>query len=90
MEILLGLSPLQVAVEKETRQAAYRLHCSNKFKNWGHSAIFKVATEDLPVSLAPSDRMLPLEVYLIRNIRRTIPLGRYGYLKLKHGFLPMA
>jgi hypothetical protein len=41
------------------------LHCSNHFKksDWGHSAIFKTATEDFPVFLAPSDRMLPLEVF---------------------------
>jgi hypothetical protein len=27
--------------------------------------------------------------YLIGNIRWSIPPGRYGYLKLKHFFLPM-
>jgi hypothetical protein len=56
--------PLQLVVEKETRQAAY-LHCSNHFKksDWGHSAIFKMATEDFPVLLALSDSMLPLEVF---------------------------
>jgi hypothetical protein len=32
MEILLGLPPLQLVVEKEARQAAYRLHCSNYLK----------------------------------------------------------
>jgi hypothetical protein len=52
-------------VEKEARQAAYRLHCSNHFKkaDWGHSAIFKMALEDFSVLLAPSDSMLPLEVF---------------------------
>jgi hypothetical protein len=37
-----------------------------------------MATEDFPVLLAPSDSMLPLEVF------------DQKYLKLKHGFLPMA
>jgi hypothetical protein len=62
METLLGLPPLQLVVEKEARQAAYRLHCSNYFKklDWGHSAIFKIKTEDFPVLLAPSDSMLTL------------------------------
>jgi hypothetical protein len=65
METLLGLPPLQLVVEKGARQAAYRLHCSNHFKksDWGHSAIFKMGTEDFPVLLAPSDSMLPLEVF---------------------------
>jgi hypothetical protein len=50
---------------KEARQAAHRLYCSNLFKksDWGHSAFFKIATEDFPVLLAPSDSMLPLEVF---------------------------
>jgi hypothetical protein len=49
-------------IEKE---AAYRLHCFNHFKksDWGHFAILKKATEDFPVLLAPSDSMLPLEVF---------------------------
>jgi hypothetical protein len=56
METLLDLPHLQLVFEKETRQAAYRRHCSNHFKksDWGHSAIFKIATEDFPVLLAPS------------------------------------
>jgi hypothetical protein len=90
METLLGLLSPQLVVEKETWQAAYRLHCcSNNFKksDWGHSAIFSMATEDFPVLLAFSDSMLPLEVfdrkYLVESIER------YGYLKLKHGFLPL-
>jgi hypothetical protein len=45
-----------------TRQTAYRLHCS----------IFKMATEDFPVLLAPSESILPLEVldrkYLVEYI----------------------
>jgi hypothetical protein len=32
-------------------------------KTLRHSAIFKMATVDLPVLLAPSDSMLPLEVF---------------------------
>jgi hypothetical protein len=57
IKTLLGLPPLQLVVEKEGMQAAYRLHCSNNFKksDWGHSAIFKMVTEDFPVLLAPSD-----------------------------------
>jgi hypothetical protein len=41
------------------------LHCSGHLKksDWGHSAIFKMATEDFPVLLAPSDSMLLLEVF---------------------------
>jgi hypothetical protein len=52
-------------VEIEARQAVYRLQCSNHFKksDWGHSAIFKMAKEDSPFLLAPSDCMLPLEVF---------------------------
>jgi hypothetical protein len=44
-ETLLGLPPLQLVVEKEVRQTAYTLHCSNYFKksDWGHTAIFKIA-----------------------------------------------
>jgi hypothetical protein len=77
-------------VEKDARQAAYRLHCSNHFEksHWGHAAIFKMATEDFPFLLAPSDSMLPLEH--IGDFWWNILLGRYGYLKLRHGFLPMA
>jgi hypothetical protein len=57
------------------------LHCSNHFKNQtgGHSAIFKIATEDIPVLLAPSDSMLPLEVfdrkYLVEYSSREIWLS---------------
>jgi hypothetical protein len=62
---LLGLPSLQLVVEKEVMQAALRLDCSNHFKksDWGHSDIFKMATEDFPVLLAPSDSLLPLEVF---------------------------
>jgi hypothetical protein len=49
-----------------------------------------MAMEDFPVLLAPSNRMLPLEVFdrkcLVEYPSREI----YGYLKLKDGFLPMA
>jgi hypothetical protein len=41
------------------------LHCPNHFKkiDWRHSATLKMATEDFPVLLGPSDSMLPLEVF---------------------------
>jgi hypothetical protein len=70
MEILLGLPPLQLVVEKEAMQAAYRLHCSNYLKKsyWGHSAIFKMATEDFPVLLALFDSMLPLKVFNLKYL----------------------
>jgi hypothetical protein len=86
MKTLMGLPPLQLVVEKEARQAAYRLHCFNHFKksDWGLSAIFKMPTDDFPVLLALSDSMLPLEVFDRKY------LVEYGYLKLKHGYLPMA
>jgi hypothetical protein len=77
-ETLLALPPLQLVVEKEARQAAFKLHCSNHFKksDWGHSAIFKMATEDFSVLLAPPGSMLPLEVfyrkYLVENLSREI------------------
>jgi hypothetical protein len=60
METLLDLPPLQLVVEKEARQAAYRLHGSNYFKKseWGHSAIFKMVTEDFSVLLVRSDYLL--------------------------------
>jgi hypothetical protein len=57
------------------------LHCSGHFKksDWGYSAIFKMATEDFPVLLAPSDSMLPLEVfdrkYLVQYPSREIWLS---------------
>jgi hypothetical protein len=65
MSILLGLPPLQLVIEKKARHTAYRLHRSNHFKksDWGHSANFKLATEDFPVLLALSDSMLPLDVF---------------------------
>jgi hypothetical protein len=66
MGTLPGLPPLQFLVEKEVRQAAYRLlHSFNYFKksDWEHSAIFKMATEDFPLLLASSDSMLPPEVF---------------------------
>jgi hypothetical protein len=34
-----------------------------KKSDWGHSAIFKMAMEDFPVLMAPSDSMLSLEVF---------------------------
>jgi hypothetical protein len=57
-----------------------------------HSAIFKMATVDFPDLLTPSDSMLPLEVFDRKHLVEywNIPLERYGYLKFKHGFLPMA
>jgi hypothetical protein len=57
-------------VERKARQAAYSLHCSNHFKKsvWRHSAIFKMASEDYPVLLAPSDSMLPPGLYPSREI----------------------
>jgi hypothetical protein len=65
METHLGLPPLQLVVEKDARQATCKLHCSNHFKksDWGHSAIFKMSTEDFPVLLASSESMLPLKVF---------------------------
>jgi hypothetical protein len=35
----------------------------SKKLDWGHSAILKMAMEDFSVLLAPSDSMLPLEVF---------------------------
>jgi hypothetical protein len=65
MDTLLSLPSLQLVIEKEARQAAYRLHCSDHFKesDWRHFATFKMATEDFLVLLAPSDSMLLLEVF---------------------------
>jgi hypothetical protein len=64
MNSLLDLPSLQLVFEKEARHS-YILHCSNHFKksDWGHSAIFRMATEDFPVLLALSNSMLPLEVF---------------------------
>jgi hypothetical protein len=64
--VLPVLPPLQLVVEKEAKQAAYILHCSNcsntAYKSdWIHSAIFKMATEDFLVLLTITDR--PLEVF---------------------------
>jgi hypothetical protein len=61
MKTLLGLPPLQFVVEKEARQTA--LFQLFKKSDWGHAAIFKMATEDFPVLLALSDSMLPVEVF---------------------------
>jgi hypothetical protein len=55
MKTLLGLPPLQPVVEILLKQF--------KKSDWVYSAIFKMATEDFPVLLAPSDSMLPLEVF---------------------------
>jgi hypothetical protein len=65
METLLGLTLLQLVAEKEARRAAYRLHCSNHLKksDWGHSDIFKMATEAFSGSMALSDNILPLEAF---------------------------
>jgi hypothetical protein len=43
LKVFLGLSFLQVVVEKEAIPAACRLHCSGHFKksDWKHSAIYK-------------------------------------------------
>jgi hypothetical protein len=63
------------------RHAAYRLHYSNHLKKseCGHSAIFKIATENFPVLLALPDSM-HLWRYLIGNIWWNIPIVRYDYL----------
>jgi hypothetical protein len=53
METVLGLPPLQLLVFGDLFKKSH----------WGHSAIFKMAMEDFPVLLAPSDSMLPLEVF---------------------------
>jgi hypothetical protein len=89
METLRGLPPLQLVVEKEASQVTYRLHCFNHFKtsDWEHSAILKMATEDFPVLLTPSDRMLPLKVfdriYLVEYPSREIWLSEAeAWLKL--------
>jgi hypothetical protein len=91
IETLLGLPPLQHVVEKEGRQVAYRLHCSNHIKksDWRNSANFKKQLKIYQfywLLLA----VYYLCRYLIGIIWWNIHLGRYGYLKLKHGFLPMA
>jgi hypothetical protein len=52
--------------KNEARQTVNRFHCSNHFNkksDWRHSSIFKMAAEDFSVLLAPSDSMLPLEVF---------------------------
>jgi hypothetical protein len=60
-----GSASSATVLEKETRQTAYRLHCSNHFKksDWGQSAIFMVAAENFPVLLTLSNSMLPLKVF---------------------------
>jgi hypothetical protein len=57
------------------------LHLSNYLKksDWGHFANFKMATEEVPVLLASSDRMLLLEEfdrkYLVKYFSREIWLS---------------
>jgi hypothetical protein len=70
-----------ILVEKNTSNPSWVYHlcnlwlkkwpdCSNHFKksDWIHFTISKVATEDFPVLLAPSDSMLPLEVFARRYL----------------------
>jgi hypothetical protein len=65
MKTLLGLPPLQFVAEK--RPGKLHTDCTAltifKKSSWGHSAIFKMATEDFPVLLVPSDSILPLKVF---------------------------
>jgi hypothetical protein len=53
------------SVKKRNQTCCYRLHCSGHFKklNWKHSVTYKKMVEEFPVSLALSDRMIPLEVF---------------------------
>jgi hypothetical protein len=57
---------------------------------WRHSAIFKMATEDFPVLLAPSVSMLPLEVfnrkYLVEYPSKKIWLSAAEAWLLSDGF----
>jgi hypothetical protein len=87
---LLGLPSLQLVVEKEVRQAAYRLYCSNHFKksDWGIFSRWQWKISQFYWLLLT---VCYFWRYLIGNICWNITLRRrYGYLKLQHGFLPMA
>jgi hypothetical protein len=85
IETLLSLPPLQFVVEKEAKQAAT-------------PTIFKNQTVDiLQFSIwqwkISQFYWLFLTVcyrrYLVENIWWNMPLGKYGYLNLKHSYLPM-
>jgi hypothetical protein len=81
IEALLGLPPLQVVVEIEADCTAPTI-----FKNQiGHILLFSRWRRKISHFY-----WLLLTVCYPGNIWWNISLGRYGYLELKHGFLPMA
>jgi ribonuclease HI len=65
LEALLSLPPLSIFIEKESRQAAYRLKCIGKINRTsiGHSVILSRMTEENPVLLAPCDKIEPTNVF---------------------------
>jgi hypothetical protein len=48
LEVILMLPPLGIYIEREARQATYRLNCSGEFirARFGHSEVFKKMTND--------------------------------------------
>jgi hypothetical protein len=65
LEALLMLPPLNIFIEKEARQAAYRLKCIGRLNEAkvGHSVILNRITEENPLLLAPSDKIEPVNVF---------------------------
>jgi hypothetical protein len=56
------LSPLGIYIEREARQATYRLNCSGEFtrERFGHSEVFEKMTNEWPSLLAPGDKIVPI------------------------------
>ena len=65
LEALLMLPPLSIFIEKESRQAAYRLKCIGKLNRVtvGHSEIFSKVADEIPSTLALSDKIEPINVF---------------------------
>jgi hypothetical protein len=77
-------------VEKEARQAAYRLHYSTHFKKITLGTIFYFQDDNGTQFYCLLLTVCYLWRYLIGNIWCNNPLEKYGCLKLKHGFLSIA
>jgi hypothetical protein len=61
LEALVSLLPLSIFIEKESRQAGYRLKSIGRLnrETVGHSEIFSKITDEIPFTLASSDKIEP-------------------------------
>jgi hypothetical protein len=65
LEVLLMLPPLNIFIEKDCIQAAYRLKCTGRLNRdkVGHSEILTRMTEENLLLLVPSDKIEPTNVF---------------------------